>query len=307
MPLFDSHLWLYDFVAADTDGMVHQIMETVLTRKTEFQLVNVLSTPRFGKILTLDGRVQSLEMDEFVYHESLCHPALVCCPEPKKALVIGGGEGACLREILRHKTITDAVMVDIDGELIGICKEHLPTYHQGAFDHPKTRLYFQDAAKFVRETTEKFDVVIVDLSEPSPGTPAYYLFTTEFYTDLSKILAPNAVVAFQSDAAAIHAPSLWTTTVNTIRTAFPHVRPYVTTIPGFGSEWGFALASHAPIPELNVAQVNAVLEKRLDPSSLRFYDGETHQRLFSLPKYMRTLLDNESRVFRLDSPPVVEW
>jgi len=307
VPLFDSHLWLYDFVASDTDGMVHQISETILTRKTEFQNVTVLATPRFGKILTLDGRVQSLEMDEFVYHESLVHPAMVACAEPRKALVIGGGEGACLREILRHKCVTDAVMVDIDGELVSICKEHLPTYHQGAFDHPKTRLYVQDAAKFVKESQEQFDVVIVDLSEPSPGTPAYYLFTTEFYQDLTRILAPGAVVGFQSDAAAIHAPSLWTTTVNTIRQVFPHVRPYVTTIPGFGSEWGYALAAHAPLPELDVARVDAILEKRVDTSLLRFYDGQTHQRLFCLPKYMRTLLDNESRVFRLDSPPVVEW
>jgi len=303
----DSGLWLYDFVAANTDGEVHRISEFLLSRQTEFQQVCIYRSPSFGKILTLDGRVQSLELDEFIYHEALVHPAMLCVPNAGKVLVIGGGEGACLRELLRYDGVEKAVMVDIDKELVEICREHLPTWHLGAFDDPRVRLHFQDARKFVQETDERFDVIVVDLSEPAPGSPAYFLFTVEFYRMLAGILTTGGVVAFQSDSPTIHASRTWSVTVNTVKNVFPHVMPYVCTVPGFGSKWGFTLASPNRFPPLTREQVDNSLAQRLNPDELRYYDGITHTRLFALPKYIRKFIAEETLMFTDDNPPVVQW
>jgi spermidine synthase len=300
----DWNLLLYDFVSAPSDGQVHRIEGSILSRQTRFQKVDIYQSEGFGKILTLDNRVQSLERDEFVYHEAFIHPAMVHCREPKRVLVIGGGEGACLREVLRHSTVEQAVMVDIDGELVELCRKHLPTWHQGAFDSPRVKFLAQDAKDYVQECRERFDVVIVDLSEPTPGTPAYFLFTVEFYQLLARVLQDGAVVTFQSDAPALHAPAIWSITVNTIRQVFPYTRPYVCTVPGFGSEWGFTLASFSPLQEMDAAQVDDVLAQRTAADKLRFYDGATHERLFRLPKYMRQWLADETRSFTLDNPPL---
>jgi len=303
----ESSLWLYDFVSADTDGQVHQVERMVVSAQTRFQKVDIYQTPRFGKILTLDNRVQSLELDEFIYHEAFIHPAMVAHPAPRSVFVIGGGEGACLRELLRHNTVRRALMVDIDGELVEFCRQHLPTWHQGAFDDPRSELRFEDARKYVAGTGEKFDVIIVDLSEPAVDSPAYFLFTVEFYHMLDKVLAPGGRIVFQSDAPAIHASGIWSTTVNTVRQVFPHVLPYVVTIPGFGSEWGFTLASREPFPPMSAEQVDSVLAARMPAGSLRFYDGITHQRIVSLPLYMRRKLAAETRFYSDANPPAVEW
>ena len=307
MGSLDSSLWLYDFVSASTDAQVHAVSEVLVSRKTEYQQVCIYRSPSFGKILTLDGRVQSLELDEFIYHEAFVHPAVAWCEKPRRALIIGGGEGACLRELLRYPDIAEVVMVDIDGELIDIAREHLPTWHQGAFDDPRSRLCFQDARKWVQKTDETFDVIVVDLSEPAPGTPAYFLFTVEFYRMLDKILAPEGVITFQSDAPAIQKPDTWAVTVNSVRQVFRHVVPLVCTVPGFGSNWAFTVAGRRPFEPLTSAEVDARLKQRLKPDELRYYDGTTHQRLLALPKYLRALLAHEARFFSDANPPKVGW
>lgn len=307
MARLDSHLWLYDFVSADTDAAVHCIDELVASFQTRFQKVQLMRSAGFGLVLTLDGRVQSLERDEFIYHEALVQPAMTACPEPKDVLVIGGGEGACLREALKHSCVKTVTMVDIDRELVEFCKTHLPTWHQGAFGDPRVRLFYEDAIAWVKNTPDRFDVIIVDLSEPAPDSPSYYLFTAEFYEQLKRLLNTHGTMAIQSDAPALHASDVWSTTTNTARQVFAHTNSYVAMIPGFGSQWGFTLCSMQPLDPLPPHKVDSVLAHRMDPDRLLYYDGLTHQRMFSLPKHLRLILDRETRVFRFDNPPNVQW
>ncbi|MEK7879087.1 MAG: hypothetical protein AAB285_04445, partial [candidate division NC10 bacterium] len=127
-----SHTWFLE-TTTPVEGHMHAVTRAIALAQTKFQQVEILETASYGKCLVLDGRIQSSEADEFIYHEALVHPVLLCHPGPERAMVIGGGEGATLREILRYRTIRRALMVDIDQEVVELCKRHLPEMHRGAF------------------------------------------------------------------------------------------------------------------------------------------------------------------------------
>ena len=149
--------------------------------RTAYQSVVVQDTALFGRSLVLDGKTQSTALDEFVYHESLVQPCMVTHPEPRKVFVAGGGEGATIREVLAHDSVERVVMVDIDREVVDLCKEHLGGHHEGAFDDPRLELHHVDALQYLRDTEDRYDVVIIDVPDPLEGGPAYLLYTTEFY------------------------------------------------------------------------------------------------------------------------------
>lgn len=164
----------------------------VASGRTEFQTFEIFENRLWGRMLILDGRLQSAEVDEFIYHEALVQPAMLVHPDPRRVLVLGGGEGAALREVLRHPGVTRAVMVDIDGELVGLCKERLPTFHAGAFDDPRTELVFADGRGWLAAQPDgALDVIIIDLPEPLAGGPALTLFTREMYELARSKLTPG--------------------------------------------------------------------------------------------------------------------
>jgi len=161
-----SYKWFFETTTA-FEGHMHAIARTIVETQTKFQHVEILQTAAYGKTLVLDGRIQSSQGDEFIYHEALVHPGMLTIEgPPRSALVIGGGEGATLREILRYPSITRAVMVDIDGEVVELCKIHLPEMHQGAFDDPRTEVRHEDARAYLEKSKDRFDFITVDLVEP---------------------------------------------------------------------------------------------------------------------------------------------
>ena len=143
--------WFFE-TTTSVEGHAHAIVRTLFALQTEFQRMEILETASYGKCLVLDGRIQSSVADDFIYHETLVHPAMILHPRPESALVIGGGEGATLREILRYPSIRRAVMVDIDGRVVDACRTHLPEMHQGAFDDPRTELRHEDARGWLERT-----------------------------------------------------------------------------------------------------------------------------------------------------------
>ena len=149
--------------------------------KTEHQSVFLFYNKIFGKVLFLDGKLQSAQIDEFIYHEALVHPALISHSASRKVLIIGGGEGATLREALRHSSVKKAVMVDVDKKLVELCQEYLPEWSAGAFSDSRAELIFKDARCYLEKTNQKFDVIVSDLTEPVEGGPSIYLFTREFF------------------------------------------------------------------------------------------------------------------------------
>ena len=191
-----QYKWFFE-TTTPVEGHMHAIARTITTRQTKFQFMEIMETLSYGKCLVLDGRIQSSQADEFIYHELLVQPGLLAHPRPERAMVIGGGEGATVREILRHRSITECLMVDIDGEVVDECKKHLPEMHQGAFDDPRTRLLHEDARAYLEKTSDRFDLIVVDLVEPLEEGPACLLFTKEFYTLIRDRLTDRGVMTMQ--------------------------------------------------------------------------------------------------------------
>ncbi len=173
----------------------YEIIDELHGEKTPFQNMRFVNSKMFGKMLILDGFVQTTEKDEFVYHEMMTHMPMVCHGNAKNVLIIGGGDGGILREVLRHKSVEKAVMVEIDQRVIDFSKEYLPSISDGAFDDPRTELVIADGAEYVKNTDQKFDVVIVDSSDPIG--PATVLFTGEFYQNIANILTENGFMSRQ--------------------------------------------------------------------------------------------------------------
>src|SRR4051794_20185426 len=160
--------------------------------QTRFQRMQIYETPHYGKLFRLDGFNMTSEKEEFVYHENLVHPALTAHAAPKKVLIIGGGDGGSSEEALKHPSVEQVTMVEIDGDVIEVAKEHFRAVHNGVFDNPKLRVLVEDGMKFVRDTQEKFDLIALDLNDPMG--PAEALYSTEFFQQLRAALAPGGAL-----------------------------------------------------------------------------------------------------------------
>lgn len=279
-------------------GEIHRyrVLGTLLHSRTQFQDVAIIDTEKFGKLLVLDGETQSAQSDEYIYHEALVHPALTLHPNPRQVLVIGGGEGATLRELLRHPTVERAVMIDIDGELVEQCKVLLPEWHQGAFADPRVELRYEDGFAYVATSADSFDIIIIDICDQTDDTPAIPLYSEDFYRLLKTRLTTNGILVVQAaeltTADCEHHAGVRTK----LRQLFEQVQSYACFVPSFWCEWGFVLATDALDPQRQRPEfIDGVLEERGLSDRLRYYDGTTQQRLTTLPKDLRV---------RIDSPPV---
>ncbi len=300
-----SHTWFIE-TTTPVEGHMHAVTRTIALAQTKFQQVEILETASYGKCLVLDGRIQSSEADEFIYHEALVHPALLCHPGPERAMVIGGGEGATLREILRYRTIRRALMVDIDQEVVELCKRHLPEMHRGAFDDPRTELRHEDARAFLETTGERFDLIVVDLTEPLEEGPACLLYTKEFYSLIRDRLTPQGAMAMQAGMTKVNELQLFSAVHRTLTTVFPVVAPYQTFVSCFGTPWGFILAGKGADPRsLSPDAVDRLIAERVT-GELLYWDGPTHQHAFALPKFIRRDLERQDRVITDARPLIVQ-
>lgn len=298
----DKRKWLYDEVSPNLTQL-HRIKKVIYSGRTKFQSVEIVDTRSFGVCLVLDGKIQSSERDEFIYHEALVHPAMLSHPCPETAFIAGGGEGATLRELLVHKTIKKAVMVDIDSQVVDICRHYLPFFHEGSFDDPRLELNFADARTYLENTSEKFDVIIIDLVEPLEESPACLLYTREFYELVRDKLNIDGIMCVQSGAAGWTNFQNFTAIINTLKSVFKIVCPYQAYVPSFVDLWGFATASPSIKPtELSPVDIDRRISDRLS-KSLKSYDGVTHQSLFTLPKHLRHQLAVSRRIIT-DQKPV---
>jgi len=299
-----SYKWFFETTTA-FEGHMHAIARTIVEAQTKFQHVEILQTAAYGKTLVLDGRIQSSQGDEFIYHEALVHPGMLTTEgPPRSALVIGGGEGATLREILRYPSITRAVMVDIDGEVVELCKIHLPEMHRGAFDDPRTEVRHEDARAYLEKSKDRFDFITVDLVEPLEEGPACMLFTQEFYALVRDRLTPGGTMTMQAGMTKLGELDFFTSIHRTLREVFPVVAAYQSFISCFGTPWGFIVASKTVDPARQAAQaVDKLIAERVK-GSLEYWDGVTHQHAFSLPKFIRKAVATQTRIVT-DAHPLI--
>ncbi|MBM3939534.1 MAG: polyamine aminopropyltransferase [SAR202 cluster bacterium] len=300
----DHTTWYLEVITPD---LVHAsgLKKIFHQGQTPFQHAQVLETGSYGRMLVLDGKTQSSEADEWVYHEGLVQPVMVAHPNPRTVFIAGGGEGATAREVLRHRTVTKCVMVDLDKEVVDLCKQYLPNHHAGAFDDPRLTLLHDDALKYLEDTDEHFDVIIIDIPDPLEGGPAWLLYTVDFYKLVQRRLNPGGLTVLQSGPCGpVNYTDVFTAIHKTVATAFHHVHPYRVYMPAFVSTWGFQAAGMADSPDLgkiSAEEIDRRIAERL-ASPLRYYDGIAHHGLLGLPKYVRDGMKAETRVITRDNP-----
>ena len=294
--------WHYELITPDL-YQAERIDRVHFSGRTPYQDVLVQDGAAFGRSLVLDGKTQSTEVDEFAYHEGLVHPAMISHLAPSSVFVAGGGEGATLREALRHSTVESVVMVDIDEKVVELCREYLPDHHQGSFDDPRVKLVHDDALAYLESTSERFDVIIIDVPDPLEAGPAYLLFTQEFYSLVRDRLNDAGIMVSQSGPTG---PSFYeqcfSAVANTVGSVFPVLTLSESFVPSFGSTWGFVIGSLRDDPgNLAPAVVDARIAERVS-GPLRYFDGTTLRGMVSVPKYLRESVANERRIITRDAP-----
>ncbi|MEM0233297.1 MAG: polyamine aminopropyltransferase [Candidatus Nezhaarchaeales archaeon] len=292
--------WFTEY-QTDSTLVAHKVKRFLYSGKSKYQEIDVIETEDFGICLVLDGKIQSSIVDEFIYHESLVHPAMVTHPNPEKVLIIGGGEGGTAREVLKHNTVKRVVMVDIDEEVIQVSKEYIPQLSSGAFDDKRLSLIIDDGRAYLEKTHEEYDVILIDVTDPLPEGPSYLLYTKQFYELAKRRLKPNGVMATQATSV-FYSRRSYTLIYSTLKRVFPIVRAYSAWIPSYVSAWGFVLASlkHDPL-DLSDDEVRSILGKR-NVHNLRFYHPEFHKSLFTLPLYLKRALEEEREIVTDEKP-----
>ncbi|MFN3478037.1 MAG: methyltransferase domain-containing protein [bacterium] len=290
-------LWYYEYHST-YEVHAHAIKNVIIRTRSKYQQIDVIDTFNSGKILILNSEPQSTQVDEHIYHETLVHPAMVYHPNPRNVLIIGGGEGATLREVLKYKSAEKVIMVDIDEELNKIAREHLKEWHQNSFSDPRVKIIFDDIKNYITQTTEIFDVIISDLNEPTGSTPAFKIYTENFLKNLKQITNPNSIFVMQaSDMKDLlfwqyrkdEDVPLLKNYVELFSKYFEEVKIFHTFIPSFYSDWAFLIASNQKLNKLTNQEIEKRINERIN-GPLKYYDSETHRLLFSLPKYVRDII-----------------
>ena len=280
-----------------------KIKEIIFANNSLFQTIEIYDTYALGKVLFLDGAIQMAEYDEFVYHESLCHPALIHHPNPEKVCILGGGECFTAREVLKHNNVKSVYMVDLDEMVINVCREHL---HDGneIFADPRLKIVIGDAAE-VLEKQGKFDVIIADLPDPFAGGPCFELYTKEFYQNLMENnLTEEGIFVTQSYSVDLDEKGHKTFTAihNTLEQIFPQVIPYRVHIPSFLGDYGFNLCLKSPKKVIDYTIFDHHLKNKIQ-GNLKYLDGEAWNGMIKLNKILRKSLREETTIYTKEQPP----
>ncbi|EOS53382.1 polyamine aminopropyltransferase [Paenibacillus barengoltzii] len=261
-------------------GITAKIRETLVTEKTEYQDLAMLDTEEFGRMLVLDGMVMTTIKDEFVYHEMVAHPALFTHPNPKRVLVVGGGDGGVIREVIKHPEVEQAVLVEIDGKVIEYSKKYLPEI-AGELDNPRVDVQVADGYMHIIESKNQYDVIMVDSTEPvGPAAP---LFERGFYQGIYEALKDDGIFVAQTDNPWFKADLIQKVNKD-VKEIFPIVRVYGANIPTYPSGlWTFTMGSKVYDP-LQVDETN------IPELDTKYYTPRLHKAAFVLPKFVEDLV-----------------
>lgn len=259
------------------------VEEVLFENRTDHQHLMIFRNKMFGRVMVLDGIIQTTEGDEFIYHESLAHTPIFAHGNVHSVLIVGGGDGGMLREVVKHPGIESITQVEIDAAVIELSREHLPNHSQGAFDDPRVTIAIDDGAHYVAETDQKFDVIISDSTDPiGPGEA---LFTSDFYTSCSRCLAKNGILVTQNGNAFGQMDEV-TTTNKRLSGLFADHTFYAAAIPTYiGGLMYFAWASDNPAArEVSLDE----LASRFAATNLstRYYTPAVHAGSFALPRFV---------------------
>lgn len=266
----------------DKIGITLKVNNILYSGQSQFQKVEIIESEAYGKMLLLDGLVMTSEKDEFFYHEMISHIPLLAHSNPQSVLVIGGGDGGTVREVLKYHSVKEIILCEIDELVIDISREYLPTI-AGKLDDTRVKIHIEDAVKYIADQKNRFDVVLIDSTDPlGPGVG---LFTEEFYTNVKESLKPGGVMAAQTESP-IACKNEFKLINQLLNQVFPVVKPYFAPVPTYpGGYWSWTFCSVEIQPENRNQQFAAELENRT-----KYYNRDIHSAVFAMPNYIRELI-----------------
>ena len=274
----------YNEINPDGFGVVIKAGKVLFSKHSDFQKVEIFETDsKLGRVLTLDDLMMTTEGDEFYYHEMIAHIPMMNHKCPESVLVIGGGDGGTVREVLKHNTVKKVVLCEIDGMVIDACKEFLPTI-AGKLDDPRVEIRVEDAIEFIKDKKNEYDIVLIDSTDPMG--PGEGLFTEEFYTNVKNSLIKGGIVAAQSESPVVNKEEI-KKMYNLLKKVFPICSTYTSNIPTYpGGYWAWAYCSETVEP------LSYIDEKRCEEitKTCKIYNKDYHMARFALPNYLKELL-----------------
>ncbi len=255
--------------------------------RSPHQAIEVHETAQFGKLFRLDGHFMTSEGDEFFYHENLVHLPAITHPQPISALIVGGGDGGSAEELLKHPSIKSVTLCEIDLAVVDISRKYLQSVHRGAFDDPRLTLKIEDGFAFVRNATDKFDLIVLDLTDA--GGPSAALYTQEFYRACAARLSPTGAMTLHVASPIAHPERVRETLAN-LRSVFAIVAPYLTSVPLYGGMWMMACCSASLDPRgMSILDIDRRIAQR-GIGNLQYYNGDMHRAALAFPNFVRALV-----------------
>jgi spermidine synthase len=277
---------LTEYLTDDTGFFVRSTREFEHFQ-SPFQAIEVHDTASFGTLFRLDGHFMTSEGDEFFYHENLVHPAALSHSKPERALIVGGGDGGSAEELLKHPSIRSVTLAEIDAAVVDIARKYLGSVHRGALDDPRLALVIGDGFGFVRAATERYDLIVLDLTDP--GGPSELLYTPDFYRACASRLNPEGALTLHIASPIAHPDRIRETLAN-LRSAFSVVTPYLTSVPLYGGMWMMACASATLDPKrVSAEEIDRRIASR-GIANLQYYNGDMHRAALALPNFVRDLV-----------------
>lgn len=272
-------MWIKEAQIEDA-AMIYKVRETLVRKQTEYQDLAVVESDRFGRMLLLDGIVQTTIADEYVYHEMISHIPLFTHPNPEKVLVVGGGDGGAIREVLKHPSVKKAVLCEIDRCVVEECIKYLPEI-SCELENPRCEVFIGDGIKYVHEHKNEFDVIIVDSTDPFGAAEG--LFGGSFYKEISECLTKDGIFVAQTETP-FYLPEVVKKVFSDAREVFPVTKLFMAAIPTYpGGYWSFTIGSKMYDPE----EASVPDELGFDT---RYYTKKLHKACFALPKYVEDLV-----------------
>ena len=272
----------YSELSKDGFGCCMTVKETLFSGQSEFQKIDIFDTESMGRVLTIDGLMMTTERDEYFYHEMIAHIPMINHKNPESVLVIGGGDGGTIREVLKHDTVKKVVLCEIDGMVVDACKKYLPTIGC-ELDNPKVEIRIEDAIEFIKDKKAQYDVILIDSTDPlGPGEG---LFTEEFYTNVKEALKEGGIMTSQSESPFINQEEI-KKIYPLLRKVFPIVDTFSGPIPSYpGGYWCWSFCSK------DVKPLSYIDEQRAEKVSkqCKIYNKDYHLARFALPNFLKEL------------------
>lgn len=273
-------LWITEYQTKN-QKISCRVKETLHIEKSKYQEIVLVDTDEYGRMLLLDGAIQTTVKDEFVYHEMISHVPLFTHPNPKKVAVIGGGDGGTIREILKHKSVDKAFLVEIDQRVVELSKSFLPEI-SAALGDERAKVCIEDGIEFVKNQKNEFDVIMVDSTDPVG--PAVGLFAKDFYRSIHDALGEDGIFVAQTESPFFNR-ELISSVFRDIKSVFPIARLYLCFVPTYpGGLWSFTIGSKKYDP-MDVQEVIT------DGMGCKYYSREVHKAAFVLPPFVKELLE----------------